>query len=336
MTQRWTLHRSITLSVLASVRSEAARGQDVGCSIQGPVTAALRRAQTPLRREVRRLGERAALEQAAALIRALEETPRYRALTVPRGRRGGRRHLRPEVLFPSPARHAPRFLHVQTEGAGLDLPVPRGAWPHVQDFLSALAGGMSVREAARFPTFLQELLGELRAAGLLAPWAGPVQLDAPGVFFAGHHMARVDTGGARLLVDPWFRGMSAVDLPSYPPVQAQDVGPVDAVLITHTHGDHFHLGSLLQLPRSTRVLVPAVVRESLFSTDAAARLRQAGFAHVEPMPWWSSTRVGDAEITALPFHGEQPTDGEGVYPGLFNEGNTWLVRSPAFSSAFAA
>ena len=47
------------------------------------------------------------------------------------------------------------------------------------------------------------------------------------------------------------------------------------------------------------------------------------------MPWWQTSRVGDAEITALPFYGEQPTDGEGVYPGLFNEGNTWLVRSPS-------
>jgi len=206
----------------------------------------------------------------------------------------------------------------------------------VHAFLSGLAEGLTARDAARFPAFLRELFAELRAAGMLVPWEGPVALASPGVFFAGHNMARVDTGGARLLVDPWFRGLSQLDLPSYPPVQAQDVGPVDAVMITHTHGDHFHLGSLLQLPRSTRILVPAVSRESLFSTDAVARLAQAGFTRVEPMPWWRSTRVGDAEVTALPFYGEQPTDGEGLYPGLFNEGNAWLVRSPAFSCVFAA
>ena len=42
------------------------------------------------------------------------------------------------------------------------------------------------------------------------------------------------------------------------------------------------------------------------------------------------------QVRALPFYGEQPTDEEGLYPGLFNEGNTWLVRAPGFSAAFFA
>ena len=336
MSTRYALHRSVTLSVLSSVRSEAAHGEDVGCSIQGPVTAALRRAQAPLCAEVRRLGSLAALQQAEQLVRALEETPRYRALCEPEARRGGRRLLRPEVLFPTSARHPPRYLHLRSEGAGLNLPVTARAWPDVHAFLSALAAGLSAREAAKFPPALRELFHELKRARLLVPHEGAVPTQGPGALFAGHNMVRVDTGGARLLVDPWFRGMSRIDLPSYPPVQAQDVGPVDAVLITHSHGDHFHLGSLLQLPRSTRILVPDTARESLFSTDIAARLRQAGFQHVEPMAWWATARVGDAEVSALPFHGEQPTDREGIYPGLFNHGNAWLVRSPGFSCAFAA
>ena len=45
----------------------------------------------------------------------------------------------------------------------------------------------------------------------------------------------------------------------------------------HAHGDHFHLGSLLQLPRDTRIFVPFVERESLFSTDCVLRLNQLGF-----------------------------------------------------------
>jgi L-ascorbate metabolism protein UlaG (beta-lactamase superfamily) len=111
---------------------------------------------------------------------------------------------------------------------------------------------------------------------------------------------------------------------------------VDAVLITHSHGDHFHLGSLLQLPRDTRIFVPAVERESLFSTDCVLRLTQLGFTRVEPLRWGEERQVGDVTVRALPFHGEQPTDEAGLYPELFNEGNTWLVRSPGFSAAFFA
>lgn len=84
------------------------------------------------------------------------------------------------------------------------------------------------------------------------------------------------------------------------------------------------------------MLVPAVERESLYSTDCALRLRQLGFTRVEPLRWGEERQVGDTTVRALPFHGEQPTGGEGVYPGLFNEGNTWLVRAPGFSAAFFA
>jgi hypothetical protein len=41
-------------------------------------------------------------------------------------------------------------------------------------------------------------------------------------------------------------------------------------------------------------------------------------------------------VRALPFHGEQPSDREGLYPDLFNEGNTWRVDAPGFSTAFFA
>jgi hypothetical protein len=53
------------------------------------------------------------------------------------------------------------------------------------------------------------------------------------------------------------------------------------------------------------------------------------------LPWGESRLVGDVEVTALPFYGEQPTSGQGVQ-GLVNIGSTWLVKTPSLRAAFFA
>jgi L-ascorbate metabolism protein UlaG (beta-lactamase superfamily) len=349
---RLTLHRGVSLAVLASARTEAEHHEDLGCSIQGPTARPLRRAQRPLERALAQLGEAQALAQAAALVRWMEGTPGYAALCEggPRRRRLGRRLLREDVLYPDAARLRPRVLHLRREGAGLDVPVRAAEWPHVADLLAALARGASraeLRALAPGGSLGAELLGVLGEAGWLVRHTPPCEVPAPGALFVGHNTVLVAGREGRVLVDPYFRPASALDLPGYQPLQPRDLGRVDAVLITHTHGDHLHLGSLLQLPRDTRILLPRVPRESLFSTDGVLRLAQLGFTRVEALGWGEERQVGDVTVRALPFYGEQPTAGEGPYPGLFNEGNTWRVSvaggraeraggGPGFSAAFFA
>jgi L-ascorbate metabolism protein UlaG (beta-lactamase superfamily) len=335
---RLTLHRGVSLAVLASARTEAEHHEDLGCSIQGPASRPVRRAHLALKRQLAALGPERSLREARALVRGLEETPRYAALCKEGRRRGGRRVLRPEVLFPDARRHSPRVLHLRQEQLGLDFPVGRGEWPAILELFASLARGASraeLRALAADPS-VGELISDMAGAGWLVRHEGPVEVPAPGALFVGHNTVLVASREARVLVDPYFRPMSGLDLPGYPPMQPRDLGRVDAALITHSHGDHFHLGSLAQLPRDTRLFVPAVERESLFSTDCALRLGQLGFTRVEPLRWGEERQVGDLTVRALPFHGEQPTDEEGLYPGLFNEGNTWLVRAPGFSAAFFA
>ncbi|NVI98089.1 MBL fold metallo-hydrolase [Myxococcus sp. AM009] len=335
---RFTLHRGVSLAVLASARTEADHHEDLGCSIQGPTARPVRRAFLPLKRHVATLGREGALHDAEALVRWLEDTPRYAALCVGKQRRMGRRVLRPDVLFPEATRHRPRVLHLRQEALGLDVPVRAPEWPAVADFFAALARGATRAELRAFAALpvLAELVADLGQAGWLVRHEAPVEVPAPGALFVGHNTVLVTGREGRVLVDPYFRPEGAVDLPGYAAMQPRDVGRVDAVVITHSHGDHFHLGSLLQLPRDTRIFVPAVARESLFSTDCALRLSQLGFTRVEPLRWGESRQVGDVTVRALPFYGEQPTDGEGPYPDLFNEGNAWLVRAPGFSAAFFA
>ena len=335
---RFTLHRGVSLAVLASARSEAEHHEDLGCSIQGPASRPVRRAHLALKKQLAVLGPERALHEARPLVRWLEQTPRYAALCEGKKERGGRRVLRREVLFPDATRHQPRVLHLRQEQLGLDVPVRKAAWPVFSELFATLARGASRAELRAFSATpsVEELLTDMAGAGWLVRHEKPLEVPAPGALFAGHNTVLVAGHKARILVDPYFRPMSGLDAKGYPPVHPRDLGPIDAVLITHSHGDHFHLGSLLQLPRDTRIFVPAVEHESLFSTDCALRLSQLGFTRVEPLRWGEERRVGDVTVRSLPFHGEQPTDSQGLYPNLFNEGNTWLVRAPGFSAAFFA
>jgi L-ascorbate metabolism protein UlaG (beta-lactamase superfamily) len=152
--------------------------------------------------------------------------------------------------------------------------------------------------------------------------------------FVGHNTVVVRTPSTRVILDPFLLAGGPKFPPTYQPIPLRDLGPVDAVLITHSHPDHFHPASLLQFPPDTHLIVPRVDRETLLTVALERRLRELGFAHISALDWWQSTRVGDVEVHALPFYGEQPTDGERLHPGIRNAGNTYLVRTPNFSAAF--
>lgn len=333
---RFVLDRRVSVAVLAEARTEAQHHEDLGCSIQGPTARRVRRALAPLKRRIARLGRDGALAHARALIEALDASPAYRALCDGALTRAGRPVLREEVLYPGAERLRPRILHLRREGLGFDVPVTAREWPQVCDALSALSLGATSAELRRHQGIAAELVSELSAARWLTRAPEPVKPSRPGALFVGHNTIVFSGRKARVAVDPWFRPASEFDLPQYQPMQPADLGPLDAVVITHTHGDHFHLGSLARLPRSTRIFVPAVERESLFSTDCAVRLRQLGFTHVERLAWGERRVVGDVTVEAWPFHGEQPTSGRGVHRGLFNEGNTWVLRTAGLSAAFFA
>ena len=74
----------------------------------------------------------------------------------------------------------------------------------------------------------------------------------------------------------------------------------------------------------------------MLSVDMALRLQQLGFERVTAMKWGDRLRVGDVDIAALPFHGEQPAEHEVLHPEVRNAGNTYVVRTPTLSCAFVA
>src|SRR5262249_45019335 len=109
---------------------------------------------------------------------------------------------------------------------------------------------------------------------------------------------------------------------------------VDGVFITHLHGDHWSLPSIMRSAPAadTPVVVPRVPAPSLLTTqDPIHSLRLTG-QRVESRAWSSKVTVGDIEVDVLPFYGEQPVrDAPGLESPLRNWGNCYRFNAPEFS-----
>lgn len=142
--------------------------------------------------------------------------------------------------------------------------------------------------------------------------------------FVGH--ASVAIGGrARTVFDPFLMPPASGYPRGYQPLTAGQLAP-SAVFVTHSHPDHYDLGSLLRFGHDMPIWVPEVARESILAIDMRARLEQLGFTRVRTMRWGEDVVVGDQRVTAVPFYGEQPTAEDVLHPEVRNEGNLYLVE----------
>jgi L-ascorbate metabolism protein UlaG (beta-lactamase superfamily) len=166
----------------------------------------------------------------------------------------------------------------------------------------------------------------LRARAVGVP--GVTRLQHAGLFYRG-----CDTG---ILVDPHFHSSYEPKTLSENFLRSQFEGLVDAILISHGHGDHFHLPTLMTFPANTIIVVPKVPRATMLCPDLAATLRAAGFTRVVTLGWFDPPlSIGDLEVHALPFYGEQPLRSEAPrHPDLRNHGNTYVVRHNSYTSWF--
>ena len=243
-----------------------------------------------------------------------------------RGQEAHRRLLEHEGFwYPDEQAVAPATAQLRCTLTGSHLSLPLG-----EDGTSVLR--RALREgAAEAPRLLQHQL-ETTAAAVRATafrrLAPPHAALGRQALFVGHGCVSLSDGELRLWSDPFLRPKS----PRYPP-HHQPLSPFDlpesshAVLLTHTHLDHFDPGSLFWFPEDTLFLVPAVERESLLSLNVRLRLAQLGFRSVRELRWGESVKVGTFEVLALPFYGEQPLGGgaETTLPE-FNRGNTYGIR----------
>lgn len=115
-------------------------------------------------------------------------------------------------------------------------------------------------------------------------------MSAGRLTFLGHSTVLLDLGGARLLTDPVLRGRVLHLRRHAPEVDAAELAPLDAVLISHLHHDHLDLGSLRMLPPGT----PAVV-----GVGGGGLLRKAGLEDVREVAVGDRLEIGGAAVEAV-------------------------------------
>ena len=186
---------------------------------------------------------------------------------------------------------------------------------------------------------LSEALAEPRLLEYRRPLAAPAlswpEFEGPGVQRLEHASLLISSGTTRVLIDPISLAIGGnVGLPDLNLAPSNLSAPVDAILISHGHLDHWHLPSILRNggDGGVPVIVPHIPFASLLSQeDMHQSLREVGQAALSPS-WGETVQIGDIEIDILPFYGEQPTVGAAVPVGnIRNWGNCYRVTTPQFS-----
>lgn len=121
--------------------------------------------------------------------------------------------------------------------------------------------------------------------------------------FIGHAGFLVQTTDVKILIDPvlanrgqqyWEEVYSYADLPE----------KIDYICITHTHQDHIHIETLLQLRHKTDLIVaPKNNGGSLTDPSIKLMLKALGFEVIE-VEDMDAIQIPGGSITALPFLGE--------------------------------
>jgi L-ascorbate metabolism protein UlaG (beta-lactamase superfamily) len=134
--------------------------------------------------------------------------------------------------------------------------------------------------------------------------SGTATFDEGNVYFIGNATTLIRFGGLTILTDPAFLHKGEhVDLGHgiwarrevEPACQIADLPPIDLVVLSHYHGDHFDDVAAQELDKKLPVVSTA---------DAVDKLSALGFEHGYPLDTWESLVVhkGDAtlKITAMP------------------------------------
>jgi L-ascorbate metabolism protein UlaG (beta-lactamase superfamily) len=159
--------------------------------------------------------------------------------------------------------------------------------------------------------------------------------------FINHATFLLQTADKNILTDPiWSLRASPVQWTGparhrAPGIRFEDLPPIDAILISHNHYDHFDRPTLLRLARTRPQ--PAV----LCPLGLAMPLHRIGFREIREMDWWQSTDWCDVPIHSVPaqhFSARHPFDrNRTLWCGWVlspEAGNVYFAGDSGFGSFF--
>jgi L-ascorbate metabolism protein UlaG (beta-lactamase superfamily) len=137
------------------------------------------------------------------------------------------------------------------------------------------------------------------------PSSGPPADAATGtIFFVGNATVLIRYAGFTILTDPTFIHMHEEVSIGYglhskrltnPAIDIQDLPPLDFVLLSHFHGDHFDQVAERSLERALPIIT---------TPEARKQLVERGFLNVRSLQFWESATVrkGDyaVHVTSMP------------------------------------
>ena len=137
------------------------------------------------------------------------------------------------------------------------------------------------------------------------------QRDECVITWVGHSTFLLQVGGLNILTDPvWSARCSPVQWagPSRlvpPGVAFDELPPIDCVLQSHDHYDHFDNWTVRAIARAH----PGA--HWYTALGVGRRLSTRGVRHVTELDWWEQAGTGDMHVTAVPaqhFSGRTPWD----------------------------
>lgn len=137
--------------------------------------------------------------------------------------------------------------------------------------------------------------------------AEPIRLT-----YVGHATVLIELDGVRILTDPLLRERIGPLRRHGPTPSKEELGSIDAVLISHAHPDHFDRASLRRIDGDPMVVVPRGLG------GAAAR----GGRRIHEVAANESIDVGGVRVTAVPArHGRWPVHAAARPLGYLIEGS---------------
>ncbi|BFH16552.1 membrane protein [Paenibacillus dendritiformis] len=113
------------------------------------------------------------------------------------------------------------------------------------------------------------------------------------ITWIGHSTFLLQIGGLNIATDPvWAASMAMEKRLSPPGIPIDQMPPLDVILISHSHYDHLHMGSLRKLagPR-TLLVVPGGLK---------AKMVRKGFPQTIELEWWKELVIGSVRVTFVP------------------------------------